>query len=78
MKLSGVVMDVHEHTTPAHVTVVDIQQPGIRWPVSLEFDEKWHGYTTVLRIGDTINVLGQIDEVGTLGLQLHNCEIIQS
>ena len=61
-----------------HYTRVDIQQPGLIWPVGLEFDEKWYGHTTVLRVGDRINVLGQIESVHSLGLQLHNCELIQS
>jgi len=78
MKLSGIVFDVKEYTSEPHVTKVDLQQPGIRWPVGLEFDEKWHGHIIALRIGDKINVLGQIEAVNQLGLQLHNCELIQS
>jgi hypothetical protein len=76
MKLSGIVFDVEEYTSEPHVTRVDLQQPGIRWPVGLEFDEKWHGHIIALRVGDKINVLGQIQAVNRLGLHLHNCELI--
>lgn len=78
MKLSGVVFDVHEYGADSHITRVEVQQQGLIWPVSLEFDEKWHGHVVVLRVGERIHAAGQIESVNRLGLRLQNCELVQS
>ena len=76
MRVSGPVGNVGEyHGYPVQVTFGDRGLSRGLATVYMFFDEEWVDRLAVLRRGDHIDVIGQIDEIRIDAIQLKHCEL---
>ena len=72
MEITGTVGDVHEQ-----MILLNEYQPSLKNGVAMLFDAEWLERIAVLRRGDEVTVLGQIDRMDVLSLWLHHCELLK-
>jgi hypothetical protein len=70
MRVSGKVSNVGD----SHISFRNFGVAGVL--IIMFFDDKWSDRISVLEMGTTVTVLGQIREIDVLGLQLRNCELV--
>ena len=86
MKVSGVMKDVmRTNVDQKFVQMVFERDPSIEYThplfyaqLTMYFRNDWIQRVLILKVGDQLTVIGQIDRVDRISLQLENCELVQS
>jgi hypothetical protein len=77
MRLSGQVQDITS-TYPDRIAVSFNPHPYVLHVVFMFFDEIWKDRLAILRRGDQITVVGQINDAGPNTVNLFHCELLDS
>jgi hypothetical protein len=73
MRVAGPVSDID------NAGIVFIRHENTNKAILLEFNEaKWVERISVLRLGDEVAVLGQLQYISGIGIRLENCELLDS
>jgi hypothetical protein len=74
MRCSGTIEEILASEISAQVTLT---QPALKFTdVYMFFDAEWLERLSVLKHGDPVRIIGQIEEIHRTHIQLHHCELV--